>query len=569
MDIVVKMLKIHMNYYLSMKELDPGIRLSGLPECISENLVLSVMKEKYPNDNYTKADVGDLCCSHGKVEVKCFTSEGPISFGPNTTWVKLIFLDATQWMKYKFTIHVLNVSHDDKLFENIMINKSESFDNHRKQRRRPRITWNSLKPQIIDKIETIFDSIIDVNLTNMVMEPKIDIQNTSVEPKIDIPHTIKPIMDILTDFNKLTVKELRTECKKRSIPGYSRKTKQELVELLRPKDIINLPITSNDKIIQHLTFKISKTNLDETKLTHIDLFAGIGAFTNALRNVATTIMANDICPDSEQIFKLNYPEVNFIKADIKTISVPYADIITAGFPCQSFSIAGKRDLNDPRGTLIDTTVKIILTNKPKFFILENVRGFMSINNGQIFDQNIKLLSEFYHINHDILNTCDITNIPQNRERIFIVGSLLELNININLKFPLVPNMTMAEILEPEPVESKYYYDSRFKDFDKIKANVNEQGYFYQYRRTIVRKLMGGKCPCLTANMGTGGHNVPLIFVDNKIRKLTSLELSRLQGIPDSFNWGDTSYSDRARLIGNSITFKVAELIASRIMESIV
>jgi DNA (cytosine-5)-methyltransferase 1 len=367
------------------------------------------------------------------------------------------------------------------------------------------------------------------------------------------------IMDIQTDLNKLTVRELRSECKNRSISGYSRKTRQELVELLRQKDTTKLSIRED------LSTKMSKTKLDETRLTHVDLFAGIGAFTHALRNVATTIMANDICPDSEQIFKLNYPEVPFIKADVKTITVPYADIITAGFPCQSFSIAGKRDLNDPRATLIDTTVHIILTNKPKFFILENVRGFMSINNGEVFNKNIKQLSEFYHIDHDILNTCDITNIPQNRERIFIVGSLLELGVNVNLKFPSVPNMTMAEILEPEPVESKYYYDSRFKDYDKIKAKVNEEGYFYQYRRTDVRKLMGGKCPCLTANMGTGGHNVPLIFVDGKIRKLTSLELSRLQGIPDSFNWGHTSYSDRARLIGNSITFKVVELIINKMM----
>jgi DNA (cytosine-5)-methyltransferase 1 len=161
---------------------------------------------------------------------------------------------------------------------------------------------------------------------------------------------------------------------------------------------------------------------------------------------------------------------------------------------------------------------------------------------------------------------DYGNVPQNRERIYIVG-FKDKTKNEEFQFPEKIDLTtqVKDLLEAT-VGEKYYYDGK-PLYNRIKNDVNEEGQVYQWRRQYVRKNKKGVCPTLTANMGMGGHNVPIIKDKKGIRKLTPRECFRLQGFPDDFklpkNLADSALYKQA---GNSVTVPVIERIAESMMK---
>jgi DNA (cytosine-5)-methyltransferase 1 len=169
-----------------------------------------------------------------------------------------------------------------------------------------------------------------------------------------------------------------------------------------------------------------------------------------------------------------------------------------------------------------------------------------------------------------LNTCTITNIPQNRERIYIIGFLdsnLYNNFNFNFENiqPLEPIITFLENNVPD----KYYYNSKLKVYNEIKENVKKHintNTIYQYRRYYVRENKNNVCPTLTANMGGGGHNVPLLLDDKGIRKLTPRECFNLQGFPNDYILPNLSDSKLYSLAGNAVSVPVIKLIAEKVID---
>jgi len=167
----------------------------------------------------------------------------------------------------------------------------------------------------------------------------------------------------------------------------------------------------------------------------------------------------------------------------------------------------------------------------------------------------------------VLNTMEYGNVPQNRERIYIVGFK---NKNYSDKFefpePQKLKLKVTDLLEKN-VDKKYYYNGK-PLFEKLKDFVTEEGKIYQWRRQYVRENKKGVCPTLTANMGTGGHNVPIIKNKKGIRKLTPLECFRLQGFPKTFilpkNLADSSLYKQA---GNSVSVPVITAVAKQIMKA--
>jgi len=159
------------------------------------------------------------------------------------------------------------------------------------------------------------------------------------------------------------------------------------------------------------------------------------------------------------------------------------------------------------------------------------------------------------------------NLPQNRERIFIVG-FLDKNkadkFNFPDKIPLTSNF--RDILE-EVVDDKYYYDDK-PLFDRIKDDIKSKDTVYQWRRKYVRENKSGVCPTLTANMGTGGHNVPIIKDDKGIRKLTPLECFRLQGFPSNWKIPNIADCKLYQQAGNSVNVPVIERIANEIKKAL-
>jgi DNA (cytosine-5)-methyltransferase 1 len=311
------------------------------------------------------------------------------------------------------------------------------------------------------------------------------------------------------------------------------------------------------------------------KLKMIDLFAGTGAFSYAFHstNKVETVFANDLLESSESIFNLNNT-VKLTKKDLITIKeneIPEFNILTGGFPCQPFSIAGaQKGFDDERSNVFWKILSIIKAHSPKVVILENVKNLQSHENGITFKIIIENLTNCgYHVKHNIINTCKVTHIPQNRERIYIVcfkdKSLFD---KFNMDFDKIENSNIMDLLD-EDVPEKYYYTDKSAIYNELKQNVTshiKNNTIYQYRRYYVRENKHNVCPTLTANMGTGGHNVPIILDDKGIRKLTPRECFNLQGFPKDYKLPVLADSKLYSLAGNAVSIPVVTLIANRIAE---
>ena len=308
----------------------------------------------------------------------------------------------------------------------------------------------------------------------------------------------------------------------------------------------------------------------------IDLFAGTGAFSKAFEVCGIQCcFANDFCKNSKNIFdmnhdtKLTYGDLN----DIKNIDIPKHDILCAGFPCQPFSIAGKQaGFEDERSNVFWKIISIIDHHKPEIVILENVKNLKSHDKGitfkVIYDKLCNGLK--YNIVETVLNTSKITDVPQNRERIYIVCFKDEEKCNkFTLDFEEKPNKMIKDFLESKTIPERYYYTDRFKVYGAIKEGVTksiDENVLYQYRRYYVRENKNSVCPTLTANMGGGGHNVPLLKDKKGIRRLTPRECFNLQGFPDDYELPEICDSALYKLAGNAVSFPVVKLIAERVAD---
>ena len=309
---------------------------------------------------------------------------------------------------------------------------------------------------------------------------------------------------------------------------------------------------------------------DNSNFRIIDLFAGIGGirrgFQNIFQDKAKFVFSSEIDKNAQQTYHLNYQEVPY--GDITAIEasqIPPHDIILAGFPCQAFSIAGhRRGFEDTRGTLFFDVARIARYHHPKVLFLENVKGFLGHDKGKTFEVVKRTLEDMgYTLYYQILNSKDF-NVPQNRERIYMVAFLDDIT---HFKFPdtVKATKTIHDFLDIE-VDEKYYYNGK-PLYDKLKDDVTNSDTVYQWRRHYVRENKNNLCPTLTANMGTGGHNVPIIKDKNGIRKLTPYECIRLQGFDSSFRFPDNmALSHQYKQAGNSVTVKVIEEIAKRIQD---
>ncbi|MDD3324421.1 MAG: DNA cytosine methyltransferase [Sulfurospirillaceae bacterium] len=304
----------------------------------------------------------------------------------------------------------------------------------------------------------------------------------------------------------------------------------------------------------------------------IDLFAGIGGirlgFERAFGNKIEFVFASEIDKYACETYYANFGEKpcgDITKIDEKNI--PPFDILLAGFPCQAFSVAGlRKGFEDTRGTLFFEIARILKHHKPKVVFLENVKGFKNHDKGTTFKVIKETLEELgYKVFSQVLNAKDF-GVPQNRERIYIIGFL---DSSVEFEFPEKEELGISiENCLEEKVEEKYYYTNKVL-FEKLKDEVVCQETVYQWRRQYVRANKSKVCPTLTANMGTGGHNVPIIKDKFGIRKLTPRECANFQGFPKDFILpGGLVDSQLYKQCGNSVVVKVVEDIAQLIKKGI-
>ena len=304
-------------------------------------------------------------------------------------------------------------------------------------------------------------------------------------------------------------------------------------------------------------------------------FAGVGGIDKGFENNGfKTIYANEIDKYAATTFEANF-NLEVDCKDIRDVNpkkIPNFDIMLAGFPCQAFSIAGYRqgfEDKKGRGTLFLELERIFKVKKPKIIFLENVKNLVGHDKGNTFRVILNKLEEAgYHVKYQVMNGMDYGNVPQNRERIYIVAFR---NKRLFEKFTFPKPIERTNKLEDVvnyhcKVDDKYYYNAEKCSFyDKLKEVMTKQDTVYQWRRIYVRENKSNVCPTLTANMGTGGHNVPIILSDTGIRKLTPRECFNLQGFPSNFILPDDVSNTRLYMqAGNSVVVSVVDRIAEQI-----
>jgi len=380
------------------------------------------------------------------------------------------------------------------------------------------------------------------------------------------------------DYSSKTQKELIAICKENGIKGYSNKKKEDIVKLLSEAYEANEAKEANETK-ENVFTETKETVFTEALTTNptlkmIDLFAGTGAFTHAFTKTQAVecVFANDMVEMSKKTYDANFSHKLFLKDihDVDVKNIPSHSILTGGFSCQPFSIAGKQEgFQDVRANVFWKILEIIDHHNPPFVILENVKNLVSHDDGKTFEIIKKNLTDRnYHIRYKVLDTSEITGIPQHRERIYIVCiKSKEIYDRFSLDFEQKAKLPIAQMLEAT-VDKKYYYTDKSSTWDLVSKDVVKKNTIYQYRRVYVRENKNGNCPTLTANMGTGGHNVPLILDDTGIRKLTPRECFNFQGFPQTYKLPAISDANLYKLAGNAVSVPVVELIANRLLSLI-
>lgn len=313
------------------------------------------------------------------------------------------------------------------------------------------------------------------------------------------------------------------------------------------------------------------------QITVASLFAGVGGIDLGFEQTGNfkTLYANECDPYPAETFEKNIG----LKVDCRDIrsvqpeDIPKVDGLLFGFPCQPFSISGYRlGFNDPkdRGNLFFEVMRLVHENRPRFLFAENVKNLVGHDNGKTFRIILEAIrAEGYHPKYQVLNAMKYGNVPQNRERIYIVAFKNEEDYK-NFEFPQPVPLTkkITDIIDfKSKLPDKYYYTSgRYKGniYEKLVEAMDDTDTVYQWRRKYVRKNQSGVVPTLTANQGEGGHNVCIIKTDYGIRKMTPRECFNAQGFPKDFKLPEQADFHLYKQAGNSVCVSVINRIASNI-----
>ncbi len=313
--------------------------------------------------------------------------------------------------------------------------------------------------------------------------------------------------------------------------------------------------------------------MQHATITVADLFAGIGGIALGLKRAGFKILwANEMDANACKTYSTNFKH-KLYKCEIQKLNpdnLPKVDMLAAGFPCQAFSIAGyRKGFGDTRGTLFFDIMRFVDSIHPKYLFLENVKNLERHDNGNTFKVILhELEKRGYYVKHKVLNTCEYSDVPQNRERIYIIA-FKNKAVYEAFEFPkkTTKHKAICDLLD-DSTDEKYYYDNKTPFYSILKKEMTNRCTVYQWRRVYLRENKNNVCPTLTANMGMGGHNVPLVLDSKGVRKLTPRECARFQGFPETYKFPDIANSALYKQFGNSVSVPVIETVAKEIMKAI-
>lgn len=313
----------------------------------------------------------------------------------------------------------------------------------------------------------------------------------------------------------------------------------------------------------------------KNKYTVGSLYAGVGGICMGFKNAGFSLeWANEFDKNACKTYRENFNHT-LIEGDVMDINISTLnkiDILTAGFPCQPFSVAGYRQgFDDKRGNHFFKILDFVDEMRPKVIFLENVKNLVGHDKGNTF----KVIKEEiekrdYTFDSKVLNTKDYGNVPHNRERIFIVAFDKNYINKSDFKFMFPEKETLnkevKDLIIKEKVDDKFYYGEDKYMYQMLKDEMKRDDTIYQFRRQYVRENKSNVCPTLTANMGTGGHNVPLVKTEFGFRKLTPRECFTFQGFPATFKLPNIAISHLYKQSGNSVSMPVIYRLADNIMQ---
>lgn len=299
--------------------------------------------------------------------------------------------------------------------------------------------------------------------------------------------------------------------------------------------------------------------------TFIDLFAGIGGIRLGFESVGgKCIFSSEFDEDACKTYEANFgehPAGDITKIDAK--SIPDFDILLGGFPCQAFSIIGKREgfANETCGTLFFDIERILREKKPKAFMLENVRNLTAHDNGNTFKIITSHLEALgYKVFSKVLNALDY-GVPQKRERIIIVGFIDDVNFEFPKPVPVSERKTLTDILESN-VDSKYYVSDSIKRsrLERLKDKCYPKPYISH------ENMAGAITPHPYSSALRAGASANYILVNDE-RRPTERELLRIQGFPDSYKIV-VPYWKIKKQTGNSVAVPVIKAVAREMMKAL-
>jgi DNA (cytosine-5)-methyltransferase 1 len=397
----------------------------------------------------------------------------------------------------------------------------------------------------------------------------------------------------LEDFHG-NKKAVLTHYLKSKIPS---KTKYKKEAIAHVKDVLTYKFPNNiptnkvaEETLQYLFDFQKKAPFPppkKPKFTFIDLFAGIGGFRLALQNLGgKCVFTSEWDVQAKRTYEANFGEAPFgdiTQKETKNYIPSGFDVLCAGFPCQAFSIAGKRGgFEDTRGTLFFDVAEVIKKHKPKAFFLENVKGLRGHDRGKTLETILNVLRNdlgYFVPEPQILNA-KYFGVPQNRERIFIVGFRKNLKItSFNYPKKSKESPAIVDILEEKEVSVKYYLSKQYlKTLREHKERHASKGNGFGYEiiphenvaNAVVCGGMGRERNLIYDHRLT--NFIPVTHIKGEvnregIRKMTPREWARLQGYPDKFEIV-VADAQAYKQFGNSVAVPAIQATANQILKTL-
>lgn len=301
------------------------------------------------------------------------------------------------------------------------------------------------------------------------------------------------------------------------------------------------------------------------------LFAGIGGIDLGFKQAGFDILwANEIDRDACKTYKLNFPETTLFEGDIRKLDaakLENVDIITAGFPCQPFSVCGKQiGFGDDRGNLFFEIMRIADAIEPKIVFLENVANLVEHDKGRTFNViHNELVSRGYYLRYMVADACDY-GIPQHRTRTYLLA-FRDVERCESYHFPekVKPEKRIFDIIDKTvKVDDSFYLPENSPKYNKMAKAIIDDNQIYRFSDYGIQSGKDGICFTLKANMGTWYDRVPIIKDNYGIRTITPNECLALMGFPEDFMIANITPESAYKQIGNSVCVPVIFQIANNI-----